>query len=231
MRHIILFVIVILLGCSYVNIVKAANYQNEKIKHFVEQTPREVENKVATLANYLTKPFDNNYDKAKAIAFWIAGHINYDSYLYNKGKITKLMRSYNGQTANDLLKSRVGICGDFAELFATLCRASGIKANIVYGHAYNSKEFISDKEMPNFAHAWNYFIYKNKKIYVDTTFMAQGSTRLSGNPTNLKHRRALKEVRRDNKRVSQMNDINDYYFDFSYKQEERDRGFKHQESR
>ena len=37
------------------------------------------------IKDFLEKPFDNDYDKAKAIAFWIASHIYYDEYLYNNG--------------------------------------------------------------------------------------------------------------------------------------------------
>lgn len=230
MRH-IFFVLAVLASFCTTFDTKAADYRNERIKSFVEQTPRNVENRISTLAEYLTKPYNNNYDKAKAIAFWIAGHINYDSYLYNNGRTTKLLNTYMGQSANDLLKSRVGICGDFAELFATLCRAAGIKAVKVHGYAYSTNGYLSTKELQNSGHAWNYFLYKNQKIYVDTTFMAKGRTKLSGRPTNLRHRRALKEIRRDNKYTSQMNDFDDYYFDFSYRQEERERGYKHQEMR
>lgn len=71
MRHI--FFVLAMLASFYTNFdTKAADYRNERIKSFVEQTPRNVENRISTLAEYLTKPYNNNYDKAQAIAFWIA---------------------------------------------------------------------------------------------------------------------------------------------------------------
>lgn len=228
----ILIIFVSLLSIVYTNHVVASDFHAAKVKSFVENTPRNKEDKILTLAQYLTKPFNDDYYKAMAIAFWIAGHIYYDNYLYNNGKTTRLMKSYRGQSAKDLLKSRVGICEDFAELFVVLCQAAGIKAHKIHGYVYPTRTLVTTNLLQNSAHAWNYFMYKNKKIYVDTTFMSKASTNFSsGLATNLRHRQALREIRMDNRRSSQFNDFNDYYFDFSYKDEERNRGLKRQESR
>lgn len=207
----------------------ATHYTGRSIKKYVEKTPREKENNVSSLVSYLVKPLDDDYDKARTIAFWIASHINYDEFLYSNGKTTKLINSYKEQTSREILKSRVGICGDFAKLFQEMCAQAGIRAHIIHGYAYPSSSTYSRKHNSNTAHAWNYFVYKGKKIYVDTTFMAKGSISSSGRVGNLAHRRALREVKQDNKYKSKVNSFDDYYFDFIYKKEVRDKGYIHQE--
>ena len=72
----------------------ATNYPSNRIRRYVNKTPRDKEQTLTSLVSYLIKPLDDDYDKAKAIAFWIAGHINYDEYLYNNGQTTKLIRNY-----------------------------------------------------------------------------------------------------------------------------------------
>lgn len=209
----------------------ATRYTARSIKKYVENTPRKAEENITSLVKHLTKPFDDDYDKARAIAFWIAGHINYDEYLYNNGSTTKLIKTYKKQDPRDLLRSRVGICGDFAALFEEMCQKAGIRAAEVHGYAYPGNREISVNRLKNSSsgHAWNYFVYKNKKIYVDTTFMSKGSTGVSGRASSWNHNRALKEIKHDNKYKSQVNNFDDYYFDFNYKDEMRNRHYVHQE--
>lgn len=214
---------------GYADYAFATNYPDARIKRFATHTPRRVENNVATLVSHLVKPLDDDYDKAKMIAYWIASHISYDEYLYNNGGTTKLIRGYRGQEPNELLKSRVGICGDFAALFASMCKKAGIKAYEVHGYAYPSGHSLTLAQKKSNGHAWNYFKYKNRKIIVDTTFMAKGRTGTSGGARNLAHKRALRSIQQDNKAKSKTNDFDDYYFDFSYKREPGQRHYKHEE--
>ena len=133
MKRILFFAVLLLLNLSVAN---ATNYPSERIKRFATHTPREVENNIHVLTRHLIKPLDDDYDKAKMIAFWIASHINYDEYLYNDGQTSKLIKRYDGQDPNQLLSSRVGICGDFAKLFTAMCKQAGIFSGVVHGYAY-----------------------------------------------------------------------------------------------
>lgn len=229
--RIFLFILSILFSMCWQDNAYATRYTARSIKKYVEKTPRKAEENVASLVKYLVKPLDQDYDKARAIAFWIAGHINYDEYLYSNGQTSKLINTYQGQEPRELLKSRVGICGDFAKLFEEMCQKAGIRAEVVHGYAYAGRKKMSVNKLRklNAGHAWNYFTYKGKKIYVDTTFMARGRTGVSGRVTDWSHNRALKEVKRDNRYKSKMTDFDDYYFDFDYKDEMRDKNYVHQE--
>lgn len=229
--RIFLFILSILFSICWQDNAYATRYTARSIKSYVERTPRKAEDNIASLVKYLVKPLDQDYDKARAIAFWIAGHIKYDEYLYSNGKTSKLINTYQGQEPRELLKSRVGICGDFAKLFEEMCQKAGVRAKVVHGYAYPGKRERSLNKVRKMGvgHAWNYFIYKNKKIYVDTTFMAKGRTGVSGRVTNWSHNRALKEVKRDNRYKSTMTGFDDYYFDFDYKKEMYDKHYVHQE--
>ena len=208
---------------------RAKHYSSAKIQHYVTTVPRENENRLNTLAAYLIKPFDNDYDKAKAIAFWIASRINYDEYLYTNGKASRLIKNYDGQTPKDLLKSRVGICADFSNLFNALCKHARIRSATVHGYAYPVGRSLTTTQRKNSAHAWNYFIYQNNKIYVDTTFMAKGRTGIKGSQNSLNRERAIKNIQRENQKKSQVNEFDEYYFDFEYKDEKKQRHYIHKE--
>jgi len=222
----VLFYITFLLFVSFSIDANAFNYSSERIERYVNKTPRKYENNISSLVSFLVKPLDDDYDKAKAIAFWIASRINYDEYLYNNGGVTKLRNKYKGQSPRELIKSRVGICGDFAELFKEMCRKAGIKAHYVTGYTYPEGVRLTSKVKANSAHAWNYFVYKGKKIYVDTTFMAKGITGVKGRANNLNRNRALKQIKRENKRRSEINEFDEFYFDFNYKDETKIRNYK-----
>ncbi len=222
----VLFYITFLLFVSFSIDANAFNYSSERIERYVNKTPRKYENNISSLVSFLVKPLDDDYDKAKAIAFWIASRINYDEYLYNNGGVTKLRNKYKGQSPRELIKSRVGICGDFAELFKEMCRKAGIKAHYVTGYTYPEGVRLTSKVKANSAHAWNYFVYKGKKIYVDTTFMAKGRTGVKGRANNLNRNRALKQIKRENKRKSEINEFDEFYFDFNYKDETKIRNYK-----
>lgn len=197
---------------------------------FMENIPRDVENDLNSLVKYLSYPMQNDYDKAQAFAYWISSHIIYDKYLYNKGSKTKLIKEYEGQSPEELLTTRVGICGDFANLFQAMCNKAGVKSGYVRGFVFeegDSKNSRRDRE--NNAHAWNYFVFGGKKVYVDTTFMAKGQLKVDERVSNLKRRRAIKKNQKENERKSTLYPIDSYYFDFAYKDEYKKRGYKRME--
>ena len=203
----------------------AQQYSSEQIASYVSKTPRKAENNIAPLVRYLTQPFSDDYDKAKAIAFWIANRISYDEYLYDSdgGGSTYLFNSYKPQSTSDLLRSRAGICMDFANLFQAMCRKAGITTRIVRGYVYPAGKAFSASIRKNYGHAWNYFYYKGKKIYVDTTFMAGGRLAADKYPNSSKRRRALYNLKKENKKQSKASPVYVYYFDFTYEDEESSR--------
>ncbi len=228
LRYFLFCFFIFFCGLNTIN-AEAKQYSSAQIRRYVNKIPRETEKSLSSLAEYLGRPFDDEYDKAKAVAFWIASRINYDEYLYSNGKASRLIKTYDGQTPKELITSRVGICGDFANLFKELCRRLKIHATIVHGYAYPAGKTLSVALKRNSGHAWNYFTYNGQKIYVDTTFMANGTTGLKGSQSSTNRKRAINAIRLENKNHSNINDFDEFYFDFSYKNEKNTRKYIHLE--
>ncbi len=207
------------------------------ILEHVKKTPKRIERNILYLTNYLVAPFNNDYDKAMAIAMWIAGNIRYDNFRYDSNERTRRDKILNLQTKEvtpkELLKIRTGICGDYAHLFAAMCKKAGIKAYYITGH-------LMKKNRSTGGHAWNAFKYKNKIIYVDTTFMSEGTLVNSKDNKNFRissfeRKKAIKKLKKEHKNMEKnytpyLDDIKLYFFDFTYEDETRKYGYERKET-
>lgn len=94
------------------------------------QLPDSLTKTTHDIANYVTANFATNKDKTRAIFIWITSNIEYDIqnmfalnfYEQKEDKITKP------------LKSRKGICENYAALFTDVCVKAGIKSYVVEGY-------------------------------------------------------------------------------------------------
>ena len=60
----------------------------------------------------------------------------------------------------------MGVCEGYANLYASLCRAVGIKTKVIGGDAYTS----NGNNATTGKHAWNNVRYRNNWYLVDATF-------------------------------------------------------------
>ncbi|MBI3520167.1 MAG: transglutaminase domain-containing protein [Bacteroidetes bacterium] len=82
------------------------------------------------IASYINSNFITDKDKSRAIFIWVASSIQYDidnmfalNFYENKNdKITKP------------LKTRKGICENYASLFTDICIKSGLKSYVIEGY-------------------------------------------------------------------------------------------------
>lgn len=95
-------------------------------------------------------------DKLEAIYEYIVANIDYD-YL----KMNSLDKQYVPDVENTL-KTKKGICYDYAALLASMLRSQGIPAKLVKGYSDNVDGY----------HAWNEVYIKNEWITIDTTYDA-----------------------------------------------------------
>ncbi len=97
-------------------------------------TPVEVETNVSDLVAYLTKDLNTAEDKARAIAVWIAYHIDFDDYkqrrMENAGDVDA--EAYNG--SEHPFSTRVATSYGFATLFKTMAEEAGLKAAVINGN-------------------------------------------------------------------------------------------------
>ena len=207
-------IIVFLVGLFWLNIASADDFS---FMQRAVQTPDMNAQNIKMLSKYLTAPYDKDYDKLKIIAYWIATHIAYDRYKYNDNGLNKK----ETQVTYDILKVRTGICSEFAQLFAQMAEAAGVKVMYVTGYVLEGQKQIKTsyrlKDMPDVGHAWNEAEIDGRKFFIDTTFMTGAS--IGDNrrrASSLRHKLDLNKRKR-NKEVNK--NINKDFFDFTPKQE------------
>jgi hypothetical protein len=108
------------------------------------QLPDSLTGTTVGIAGYISKNFQGDNDRARAIFTWIATHIEYDAanmfainfYETKQDKIDKP------------LKTRKGICENYAALFSDVCNKAGIRTYIIEG--YTKQNGFTDY----IPHAW-----------------------------------------------------------------------------
>jgi len=106
--------------------------------------PDSLSNSTQRIAGYITSHFSNDSDKARAIFIWVASNIQYDIdnmfainfYEKKEEKIAKV------------LKTKKGICENYAALFNDVCLKSGLASYVVTG--YTKQNGFADY----IPHAW-----------------------------------------------------------------------------
>jgi len=105
-------------------------------------------------------------DKAYKIYKWISSNIKYD---FDKAR--KLSSDSSGISSGAVIAftMRKGICFDFSSLYVSMCRAVGLKVQLITGLGFSGETWGD--------HAWNRVYCKetNKWIEVDTTFGTLGN--------------------------------------------------------
>ena len=110
----------------------------------------------------LTAGKKSQEEKVKAIYQYIVENIDYD-YEFAKTVSANAMVGY--MDSERCLRNKKGICGDYAVLFAIMCRAQGIPCMVVEGYVTTSKQEF---------HAWNKVYLNGAWKFYDTTFDASG---------------------------------------------------------
>ena len=84
---------------------------------------------IAILASSIVKDIDDDYEKARAVFYWVSGNIWYDwDCVTDKTK-------RDDDSAYATLQNRRGVCSGYSNLTVALLRAIGIPAVVAAGHA------------------------------------------------------------------------------------------------
>jgi len=170
---------------SYSQDIDIINYDYSKVDSYVLGLTRKYKD-IGKLANDLTKDFDKDFEKVRAIFRWIAENISYDTKLskVNKPKsftyrteqeLKDILEQANNKIINDVLRRKKGVCEGYSRLFKTLCHKAEIKTEIVKGYVKNLPQNIG-KEINNQSnHTWNAVYLSNKWYLIDVTW-ASGYT-------------------------------------------------------
>ncbi|WP_338791260.1 transglutaminase domain-containing protein [Bernardetia sp. MNP-M8] len=112
------------------------------------------------IANYITSNFKTDNDKSRAIFIWVASNIQYDienmfAINFYEKKEEKIAKA---------LKTRKGICENYALLFTDICNKSGIKSFVVEG--YTKQNGFTDY----IPHAWSAALIDTSWVLFDPTW-------------------------------------------------------------
>jgi transglutaminase/protease-like cytokinesis protein 3 len=138
----IIFLLIFITQTTFAQKVKVNEYSIIDKKAL--QLPDSLTKNTDLIANYITSNFTTDKDKSRAIFIWVASSIQYDvdnmfAINFYEKKEDKIAKT---------LKTRKGICENYASLFTDICLKSGLKSVVIEG--YTKQNGVSDYV----AHAW-----------------------------------------------------------------------------
>lgn len=114
------------------------------VDKFALQIPDSLTGSVADISSYFNSGLTKTSDKARAAYTWVVSNISYD--IENMFAIN--FRQEPKEAVNKALKTRKGICIDYAELYCAILNQMDIKSYVVQGYT-KQKGFVD-----YIPHAW-----------------------------------------------------------------------------
>ncbi len=114
------------------------------------------------IANYINANFKTETDKIRAIFYWTASNISYDVLGMFDLNANETVSEKIGKT----LKTRKGVCTNYAVVFNDLAQKVGIQSYIIEGY---TKQY---GKVSSLAHAWTAVKINNKWYVFDPTWGA-----------------------------------------------------------
>jgi Transglutaminase-like superfamily len=139
---------------------KATVNESSAIDKKALQLPDSLTKTTGLIASYITSNFATDKDKSRAIFIWVASNIQYDidnmfAMNFYEKKEDKVLKT---------LKTRKGICENYASLFTEICLKSGLKSFVVEG--YTKQNGFTDY----IPHAWSAALIDSSWFLFDPTW-------------------------------------------------------------
>ena len=157
------------------------------------------------LVQSLVAPLKTEKDKARVLLLWIVHNIDYDYYYYGVSLRPRRFHTFFVEKSSDIIKTRLGVCGDISSLYQQMLMSAGMKAVIVDGCAGSIRRNGECSERSN-AHAWNAVWIKNKWELVDPTWAIQGEQPVESVTSKFGYKRELAKRERNEKKNHKMRD-------------------------
>ena len=188
-----------------------ANYAEVDLR--AKNVPERYEKRLEDLVKYLIEPYKKNDElKARAIFAWIGYHIEYDMFKYDVISEKKKGARYTKRKmrTGDAFKTRVGVCGDIADLYERMAKSAGLEVEYISGYAGNN---LTMDDLDDSGHAWNAVKINKKWYFVDATWGMSGDYTAFDNVDSLaKHRKEIRTRRRGDVDVSKNRTLNANWF-------------------
>lgn len=131
------------------------------------------------LTNRISKDFDSDLDKVRAVYTWITDNIAYsyraserlESFtFYTQEEYKRKKQLQKIRTAKSTIIKKAAVCHGYATLFNEMCDLLKIESKYIKGMAKNQLIDIGKKYETN--HAWNMVTINHKKYLIDVTWGA-----------------------------------------------------------
>ncbi|MFF2018847.1 transglutaminase domain-containing protein [Paenibacillus sp. NPDC058177] len=106
-------------------------------------------------------------EKARLLYDWVGSRVAYD---YAKAENYEKNRVWHEQTPQDTFNTRLGVCIDYARLYAVMARSQGLQVRVVTGQGYDGQGGYGP-------HAWNEVYVSDKQAWIplDPTWASSGN--------------------------------------------------------
>jgi hypothetical protein len=137
-----------------------ANVGYDLIDKKIATIPLNSSASIDVIANFINANFKNENDKIRAVYYWTASNISYD--------VENMFTVNFGETPQDriakTLKTKKGICGDYATIFNEIATLIGIKSVVIQGYTKQNGKVAT------LSHAWCATKIDNKWYVFDPTW-------------------------------------------------------------
>lgn len=130
-----------------------------------KQRAAEILAEVKSLSDQICAGITNDYDKARALAQWVALNMYYDNDAAKNGVTDEEL------TLDFVLENHRSVCFGWTNLYSALCQAQGIECYNASGSVVTgSRCFLQTNSSDERAHSWNMVVIDGRKIWVDTVW-------------------------------------------------------------
>ena len=141
-------------------IVGQAKVNYTLIDKKMDAIPSSYANSTDSVANYINTNFKTENDKIRAVFYWTASNINYDVKNMFAVNFEETLEDRIAKT----LKTKKGICADYAAIFNEIATLVGVKSVVISGYTKQNGK------IDNLSHAWCAAKIDNKWYVFDPTW-------------------------------------------------------------
>ena len=125
--------------------------------------------KLQSLSDEICSNSNTDYDKVKAIAYYVAENIYYN-YVAAEDSVTAETISIE-----NILNTNTATCAGYSNLFSALCNMQNIYCVNLRGGTFS--DYFTSEHLLNapINHEWNAVMIDNKWIFVDTTWLSNNT--------------------------------------------------------
>ncbi|UQZ33310.1 cysteine protease [Paenibacillus sp. PK3_47] len=139
---------------------------NDILRRRYEVIDREVSSDITGAAADIAGQAGSDEQKARLLYDWIGSRVDYD---YSKAENYVQNGIWHEQTPQDTFDTKLGVCIDYARLYAVMARSQGLQVRVVTGLGYDGQGGYG-------SHAWNevYIAERQAWIPLDSTWAGSG---------------------------------------------------------